>query len=150
MPNEAKIRQAATDVQQKILDLSTWELFVSRVKSEESQVFSLTVELTEPSIAIYPTRYIRVTLIGVDTNGNISNVSLDYGWMIQQSGNFSVDAVLDVKTFDNYAESAMKNVPFLFQNTNVEATTNLLTSLAYEFISKLIHTLTLPNHPESQ
>lgn len=150
MLTEAKIRQTATDIQQTIPDLSTWKLLVTSVESEKSQVFSLTVELNEPSIGIYPCRYIRVTLIGVDTNQNISNVSLDYGWMIQQSGNFSVDAVLDGKTFDNHAESAMKNVSFMFQNINVEAETNLLTSLAYEFISKLIHTLASPIHPESQ
>ncbi|MBD2299420.1 hypothetical protein [Nostoc sp. FACHB-190] len=144
MLNETTIQQAARDIQQLIPDLNTWELSVARIKSEESQVFSWVVELTEHLVTrVYPFRYIRVTF-DMDTYQNISLVSLDYGLMFQQSGKFSVEAVLDGRTFNNHTESTSSTFP----PSDVEAKINLI-SLAYEFISKLIQTLTSPNHPES-
>ncbi|MGH1396734.1 MAG: hypothetical protein ACRAVC_22275 [Trichormus sp.] len=150
MLDENKIRQAASDVQQSIPNLNTWNLLVYSDKYQESQVFSYDVELTEPSSSIYPLRYIRVTLRAIDTYQNLSNVFLEYGSMLVQSGNFSIESVLDSKTFDNQAESAMKNVSFVFPPSEIEAQTNLLTSLAYEFLSRLIQILASSNHPESQ
>lgn len=147
MLNEELIKQAAFDVQHKIVDLSEYKLSVSSKESNESQDFSWIVELAEPSMSIYPLRFIRVILILEGKDKNISHVSFDYGLTIQKAFNCSVDEVLKKNTFDNYAESAMKNVSFMFQDFNIEQT-NVLTSLAYEFTSKLIQTLSKSNHPE--
>lgn len=148
MLNEELIKQTALDVQHTIADLTQWKLSVSSKESNESQDFSWIVELAEPSMSIYPLRFIRVILILEGKDKNISDVFFDYGLTIQKAFNCTVDEVLKKNTFDNNAEYAMKNVSFMFQDFNIEEKTNVLTSLAYEFTSKLIQTLSKSNHPE--
>ena len=149
MLNEESLKQVAADIQYQIVDLSEWKLSVSSKPSNESQDFSWTVELAESSMYIYTLRFIIVILILEGKDKNISHVSFDYGLTIQKAFNCSVDEVIKKNTFDNYAESAMKNVSFMFQDFNIEEETNVLTSLAYEFTSKLIQTLSKSNHPKT-
>ena len=147
MLNQEKVEQAATDVIQTIPEINEWK--ITTYERNELKDFSLTVELAEPSNSVYPIRFIRVSLSGEPGDENISLVSLNYGLIpIQYSNTYTVDKALKPETFDNFAESAMRQISFMSQNCNHEAEANVLTSLAYQFISKLIQILSKNNHPE--
>lgn len=147
MLNQEKVEQAATDVIQTIPEINEWK--ITTYERNELKDFSLTVELAEPSNSVYPIRFIRVSLSGEPGDENINLVSLNYGLIpIQYSNTYTVDKALKPETFDNFAESAMRQISLMSQNCNLEAEANVLTSLAYQFISKLIQILSKNNHPE--
>ncbi|PSB02015.1 hypothetical protein [Merismopedia glauca] len=151
MPREEELRQAALSVLQS-MELNQWEVATHNRTSDddiEALSSSLIVVVTERPSFSYRPPFIEVTLTGETPEGNITNVSFNYGFSFEYLGRFSVDASLNQDVWDRHCESAMRGVSGMVQQLNPEVEMNSQTSRAFKFMSRLIQVLSTQSHPEA-